>query len=183
MKEMVGAFGTFANKGVYTEPIMISRIEDKNGNVIARFTPKVEEVMTEEHAYLMLDLLQGVVNRGTGIRIRSTYQLQSEMGGKTGTTQNHSNGWFMGVTPNLVGGVWSGWEDQAIHFENITKGQGANMALPVFGLFLQKLYADPELGIMETDKFEKPPGFNIELDCDKVELEKPVQRRFDTKEF
>jgi penicillin-binding protein 1A len=183
LREMVGAFGTFANGGVYTEPIAVTHIEDKNGNVLARFTPRVEEIMTEEHAYLMLNLLQGVVNGGTGVRLRTVYELQSEIGGKTGTTQNHSNGWFMGITPNLVGGVWSGWEDQGIHFENITLGQGSNMALPVFGLFLQKIYADPELGIMEADVFEKPPGFNMELDCDKLKEEKPVQNRFGIEEF
>ncbi len=179
LREMVGAFSTFANGGVYTEPTFVTHISDKNGNVLARFTPKVQEVLTEEQAFLMVSLLQGVVNRGTGIRMRLTYQLHSEMGGKTGTTQNHSNGWYMGVTPNLVGGVWTGWEDQSIHFENITKGQGANMALPVFGLFLQKLYADPELGIMEADVFEEPPGFNIELDCDKVKIEQPTKDRFE----
>jgi len=179
LKEMVGAFSTFANGGVYTEPTFVTHIEDKNGNILARFTPKVEEVMTEEHAYLMLNLLQGVVNRGTGIRMRLTYELRSEMGGKTGTTQNHSNGWFMGVLPNLVGGVWSGWEDQGIHFVDITKGQGANMALPVFGLFLQKLYADPELGIMEADVFEEPPGFDMELDCESEKSAQPVKDRFD----
>ena len=183
LREMVGAFGTFANGGVYTEPIAVTHIEDKNGNVLARFTPRVEEIMTEEHAYLMLNLLQGVVNGGTGVRLRTVYELQSEIGGKTGTTQNHSNGWFMGITPNLVGGVWSGWEDQGIHFENITLGQGSNMALPVFGLFLQKIYADPELGIMEADVFEKPPGFDMELDCDKLKEEKPVQNRFGIEEF
>ncbi len=179
LKEMVGAFSTFANKGIYTEPIVVSRIEDKNGNVIARFSPRVEEVMTEEDAYLMLNLLQGVTaSGGTGVRLRTVYELQSEIGGKTGTTQNHSNGWFMGITPNLVGGVWSGWEDQGIHFENITLGQGSNMALPVFGLFLQKIYADEELGIMEADKFEEPPGFNMELDCDKLKKETPINNRY-----
>lgn len=179
LKEMVGAFSTFANEGVYTEPIFVTHIEDKNGNILARLTPKVEEVMTEEQAYLMLDMLQGVINRGTGIRMRLTYQLHSEMGGKTGTTQNNSNGWFMSITPNLVGGVWTGWEDQSIHFDNITLGQGANMALPVYGLFLQKLYEDPELGIMEADKFIKPPGFNMELDCDKAKKERLVEDDFD----
>ena len=183
LKEMVGAFGTFANKGVFTEPVFVTRIEDRNGNIIARFTPQVEEVMTEQQAYLMLDLLQGVVNTGTGIRLRTTYELQSEMGGKTGTTQNHSNGWFMGVTPNLVGGVWSGWEDQGIHFENITLGQGSNMALPVFGIFLRKLYADEELGIMEADRFEIPPGFNMELDCDELKDERYIRNRYNSEEF
>lgn len=168
LEEMVGAYGTFANKGVYTKPMYVTRIEDKNGNVISRFTPKIEEVLSEESAYLMLNLLQGVVQTGSGMRIRATYKLMNQIGGKTGTTQNHSNGWFMGVTPNLVGGVWSGWEDQAIHFETLSEGQGANMALPIFGMFLQKVYADPEFGIMQTDEFERPVNFNMELDCDKI---------------
>lgn len=172
LEEMVGAYGTFANKGVYTRPMYVTRIEDKNGNVISRFTPKIEEVLSEEQAYLMLDLLQGVVLTGSGNRLRrEPYMLLNQIGGKTGTTQNHSNGWFMGVTPNLVGGVWSGWEDQAIHFETLSEGQGAQMALPVFGIFLRKVYNDPQFGIMESDEFERPSGFNIETDCDKVKKE------------
>jgi penicillin-binding protein 1A len=172
LEEMVGAYGTFANKGVYTRPMYVTRIEDKNGNVISRFTPKIEEVLDEETAYLMLNLLQEVVRTGTAIRLRiEPYNLMNQIGGKTGTTQNHSNGWFMGITPNLVGGVWSGWEDQAIHFETLDEGQGANMALPVFALFIRKVYTDPEFGIMETDEFEKPSGFNMELDCNKVKRE------------
>ena len=171
LEEMVGAYGTFANKGVYTRPMYVTHIEDKNGNVISTFSSKIEEVMTEETSYLMLNLLQGVVQSGTGIRLRYTYELYNQIGGKTGTTQNHSNGWFMGITPNLVGGVWSGWEDQAIHFETIGEGQGANMALPVFALFLQKVYADPDLGIMVEDEFEKPENFNMELDCDKLQIQ------------
>ena len=169
LEEMVGAYGTFANKGVYIKPMYVTRIEDKNGNTISRFTPKVEEVLSEDQAYLMLTLLQGVVQFGTGSGLRrEPYNLLNQIGGKTGTTQNHSNGWFMGVTPNLVGGVWSGWEDQAIHFENIGEGSGANMALPVMAKFLRKLYADPQLGIMEADEFERPSNFNMELDCNKV---------------
>jgi penicillin-binding protein 1A len=96
------------------------------------------------------------------------YNLKNQIGGKTGTTQNNANGWFMGVTPNLVAGVWSGWEDQSIHFETLSEGQGANMALPVFAIFLKKVYANPQFAIMETDEFEYPSGFNMELDCDKV---------------
>ncbi|MBN1108933.1 MAG: transglycosylase domain-containing protein [Bacteroidales bacterium] len=168
LEEMVGAYGTFANKGVYTRPMYVTRIEDKNGNVISRFTPAIEEVLSEETAYLMINLLQGVVQTGSGIRLRLTYSLMNQIGGKTGTSQEQSDGWFMGVTPNLVGGVWCGWEDRAIHFETLSEGQGANVALPIFALFLQKVYADPELGIMEADEFERPAGFNIELDCDKV---------------
>jgi penicillin-binding protein 1A len=169
LEEMVGAYGTFANKGVYTRPMYVTRIEDKNGNTISKFTPKIEEVLSEEQAYLMLNLLQGVINTGSGRRMRvDPYNFKNQIGGKTGTTQNHSNGWFMGVTPNLVGGVWSGWEDQAIHFETLGEGQGANMALPVFANFLQKIYSDPQFGILEADEFERPSDFKMELDCDKV---------------
>jgi penicillin-binding protein 1A len=168
LEEMVGAYGTFANKGVYTRPMYVTRIEDKNGNVISTFTPKIEEVISEDQAYLMEDMLQGVVMMGSGIGLRTTYHLYNQIGGKTGTTQNHGNGWFMGVTPNLVAGVWSGWEDQSIHFETLGEGQGARIALPILGLFLQKLYADPQYGIMEADVFERPAGFNMDLDCDKV---------------
>ena len=168
LEEMVGAYGTFANKGVYTRPMYVTRVEDKNGNTISRFTPKIEEVISEEQAYLMLDLLQGVVNSGSGIGLRADFELTNQIGGKTGTTQNHGNGWFMGVTPNLVAGVWSGWEDQSIHFETLGEGQGARIALPVFGRFLKKIYKDPQLGIMEADVFEPPEGFTMELDCNKV---------------
>jgi penicillin-binding protein 1A len=172
LEEMVGAYGTFANKGVYTRPMYVTRIEDKNGNVISRFTPKIEEVLNEETAYLMLSLLQGVVLSGSGRRMRlEPYNLLNQIGGKTGTTQNQANGWFMGITPNLVGGVWSGWEDQSIHFETLTEGQGAEMALPILAIFLRKVYDDPEFGIMETDEFERPSGFNMELDCEKVKRE------------
>jgi len=172
LEEMVGAYGTFANKGVYTRPLYVTRIEDKNGYVISRFTTRVEEVLSEEQAYLMLDLLQGVVLTGSGNRIRrEPYLLLNPIGGKTGTTQNHSNGWFMGVTPNLVAGVWSGWEDQAIHFETLGEGQGAAMALPVFAIFMKKVYSDPQFGIMESDQFERPANFNVELDCEKVKRE------------
>jgi penicillin-binding protein 1A len=169
LEEMVGAYGTFANHGVYTRPMYVTRIDDKNGNIISRFTPKVEEVLSDDQAYLMLHLLQGVIKTGSGNRMRrEPYNLLNQIGGKTGTTQNHSNGWFMGVTPNLVGGVWSGWEDQAIHFETLREGQGAEMALPIMAIFLKKLYADPQFGIMEADEFEVPSSFNMELDCEKV---------------
>jgi penicillin-binding protein 1A len=168
LEEMVGAYGTFANKGVYTRPMYVTRIEDRNGNVISKFTTKIEEVLTEDQAYLMCDLLQGVVTQGSGIAIRYTYQLTNQIGGKTGTTQNHGNGWFMGVVPNLVAGVWSGWEDQSIHFNTLGEGQGATIALPVFARFLKKIYDDPQFGIMETDVFERPAGFNMDLDCERM---------------
>jgi len=184
LEEMVGAYGTYANKGVYTRPMYVTRIEDKNGNVISRFSPKIEEVLNEETAFLMLSLLQGVVQSGSGIRMRrEPYMLMNQIGGKTGTTQEQSDGWFMGVTPNLVGGVWSGWEDRAIHFETLGEGQGANMALPVFAIFLKKVYNDPELGILEADEFERPTGFNMELDCDKYKRastgrDNPLRERY-----
>ena len=172
LEEMVGAYSTYANRGVYTRPLYVTRIEDQNGNVVSRFTQQIEEVLSEEQAYLMLDLLQGVVQIGSGNRLRrEPYVLLNQIGGKTGTTQNNANGWFMGVTPNLVAGVWSGWEDQAIHFETLSEGQGAAMSLPVFGIFLKKLYNDPLFADMQSDEFERPAGFSIELDCDKAKRE------------
>lgn len=171
LEEMVGAYSTYSNKGVYTKPYYVTRIEDKNGNVLARFNPTIDEVLTEEQAYLMTNLLEGVVKTGSGIRIRATYQLMNSIGGKTGTTQNHANGWFMGITPHLVSGVWAGWEDQAIHFETLSEGQGANMALPIFAEFLKRVYADPEFSHLSEEKFETPPGFSMELDCEKVKVQ------------
>lgn len=172
LEEMVGAYSTFANKGVYTRPVYVTRIEDRNGNVISTFKPYIDEVISEQDAYLMVNLLQGVVNEGTGLRLRGKYALKNQMGGKTGTTQNNSNGWFMGVTPELVAGVWTGWEDQAIHFESLSIGQGSNMALPVFGIFLNKLFADPQFKEMANTTFEAPANFNVNLDCDKGKTQK-----------
>ena len=174
VEEMVAAYGTFANKGVHTRPLYVTRIEDRNGNVISTFTPFIDEVISEEDAYLMTALLQGVVSSGTAVRLRLTYKLNNQMGGKTGTTQNHSNGWYMGVMPDLVAGVWTGWEDQSIHFEDLSMGQGANMALPVFGLFMQKLLADKEFASMAESQFEAPQGFNVNLDCDMVKRDQQV---------
>ena len=174
VEEMVAAYGTFANKGVHTRPLYVTRIEDRNGNVISTFTPFIDEVISEEDAYLMTSLLQGVVSSGTAVRLRLTYKLNNQMGGKTGTTQNHSNGWYMGVMPDLVAGVWTGWEDQSIHFEDLSMGQGANMALPVFGLFMQKLLADKEFASMAESQFEAPQGFNVNLDCDMVKRDQQV---------
>ncbi len=165
LMEMTGAYCTFANKGVHTEPLLVTRIEDRFGNVISDFHPNKREAVSEATAFLMLNLLQGVINQGTGVRLRFTYQMLNQIGGKTGTTQNHSDGWFMGVTPNLVTGVWVGGEDRDIHFDNITLGQGANMALPVFALFMQDVYADEELNVTIEDEFEAPLNFNIDLLC------------------
>lgn len=155
LKEMVAAYSIYANKGVYNMPIFVKRIEDRFGNVIAELKTRSREVITDRTAYLMLDLLEGVINSGTGIRMRYKYDFRNPMGGKTGTTQEHSDGWFMGVTPELVGGVWVGAEDRSIHFDNIRNGQGASMALPIWAKFLRKVYDDKTIKISKG-KFEKP---------------------------
>ncbi|MCW3806768.1 penicillin-binding protein 1A [Plebeiibacterium marinum] len=166
LQEMASAYCTFANKGVHIEPIMISRIQDRFGNVIAQFTPQKKEVISEETAFLMLNLLQGVVNQGTGIRLRYTYQFTGQIGGKTGTTQNQSDGWFIGVTPNLVTGVWVGGEDRDIHFDGISLGQGSNMALPIWALYMKEVYNDESLPITQDDIFEEPINFTLDLNCE-----------------
>ena len=170
--EMVGAYGTYANKGVFNEPIFITRIEDKNGNVLATFNSKKTEAISERTAYLMLELLRGVVLHGTSIRLRLTYDLMNDIAAKTGTTNNHSDGWFMGITPNLVSGVWVGAEERSIHFKTITYGQGANMALPIWALYMKKIYADPEIGISQNEVFEKPlQDLSFEIDCAQNDVE------------
>jgi penicillin-binding protein 1A len=167
--EMVGAMNTFTNKGVYIEPIMITRIEDKSGNVLETFFPQQHEAMSEETAYLMLDLMKGVVNFGTGVRLRSKYQFENPIAGKTGTTNNHSDGWFMGLIPDLTTGVWVGCEDRAAHFRSLNLGQGANMALPIWALYMNKVYADSSLDI-SMDDFEAPlTPLSVEIDCDKYD--------------
>lgn len=168
LKEMVSAYSIFANKGVYNTPVMVSRIEDKYGNVLAEFSADSKEVITAQTAYLMCNLLEGVVNKGTGIRLRIKYGFTNPMGGKTGTTQQHSDGWFMAVTPDLVGGVWVGAEDRSIHFQNLKYGQGANMALPIWAEFLDKVIKDPKLHFSDRP-FEKPAGVYKNLDCDEGE--------------
>ena len=170
--EMVGAYGTFANHGVYTKPIFVTRIEDKNGNILARFSPEHHDAIDPKTAFLMLNLLEGVVNEGTSQRLRREGliygNLTADIAGKTGTTQNQSDGWFMGITPELVTGVWTGGDLRAIHFEGLTMGQGANMALPVYGYFMNKLYRDRTLGYSQSTRFEAPEGFHMDLDCSKV---------------
>ncbi len=167
VKEMVAAYSIFANKGVYNSPLPVYRIEDKYGNVLQEFRPESREVITENTAYLMCNLLEGVVTGGTGVRLRYKYKLMNPMGGKTGTTQKHADGWFMGVTPDLVGGVWVGAEDRSIHFQNLANGQGANMALPIWAKFLQKAYADSGLK-MSGRPFDRPAGISKRLDCDET---------------
>ena len=173
--EMVGAYSTFVNDGVWIEPIFITKIEDKNGVVLEEFTPKTQEAMSKETADLMIRMLQGVVDgvyspaadkkRGTGVRLRYKYEFENEMGGKTGTTQNHSDGWYMGVTPNLVVGVWTGCEDRSAHFRDIYYGQGANMALPVYAEYLKRVYADTSRSAMYTEKFNITSAVDLKLDC------------------
>ena len=167
VKEMVAAYSIFANKGVYNSPLPVCRIEDKYGNVLQEFRPESREVITENTAYLMCNLLEGVVNSGTGVRLRYKYKLTNPMGGKTGTTQQHADGWFIGVTPDLVGGVWVGAEDRSIHFQNLANGQVANMSLPIWAKFLQKAYADSGLK-MSGRPFDRPAGISKRLDCDET---------------
>jgi len=168
--EMVNAYATFANKGTWTQAVFVTRIEDKNGRVLADFSPKTEEVMNEEKAYIMLGLLKGVVQYGTGYALTiSPFNFKNAIVGKTGTTQNNSDGWFMGLTPDLVSGCWVGGEDRAVHFTSMAEGQGATMALPIWGLYMKKVYADKSLHISQGD-FERPAKkISVELDCKKFD--------------
>ncbi len=165
VQEMVDAYTTFANKGIRTEPLYVTRIEDNNGNIIATFTPKTHEIISETTAYKMIYMLRNVVDHGTGVRVRYKYGLKAPMGGKTGTTNNNSDGWFMGFTPSLVSGVWVGGEDRAIHFDNMAEGQGASMALPIFALYMQKVFADTTLGYDENEQFDIPSWFDPNAGC------------------
>ena len=165
LSEMVAAYDTYANKGIQVEPIVVTRIEDKYGNVIATFKPKKKFVFNEQTAYTMLGLMQGVVNGGTAGRLRYKYHFENEIAGKTGTTNDNSDGWFIGIVPNLVTGVWVGGEERSIRFDNGAYGQGANMALPIWALYMQQVYDDASLFISKNP-FEKPTGFNDKiLDC------------------
>lgn len=167
--EMVGAMNAFSNKGVFVEPIFITRIEDKHGNIIERFNPFKEEAMNEQTAYLMIELLKGVVEYGTGVRLRYKYGFNHPIAGKTGTTDDQSDGWFMGLIPDLTTGVWVGGEERSIHFRTLGLGQGANMALPIWAEYMKKIYDDESLGIAKRE-FDKPVlGFEIETDCEKLE--------------
>lgn len=158
--EMVSAYTAFANHGIRCAPMFVTKIEDSNGQVIARFEPRVNEVISEESAFKMLVLLQGVVNGGTGGRLRFKYNIDAQMGGKTGTTNRNSDAWFIGVTPNLVAGVWVGGEDRDIHFDSMAMGQGATMALPVYAYFMKKVYRNSALPYKPTDVFDLPEGFD-----------------------
>lgn len=165
VQEMVDAYTTFPNKGIRIEPLYVTRIEDNNGNVIANFTPNSHEVISETTSYKMIYMLRNVMDKGTGIRARARYKIEVPIGGKTGTSQNHSDGWFVGFSPTLVSGVWVGGEDRSIHFDNMSAGQGANMALPIWSIYMQKVYADPELGYSAEEQFDIPEWFDPEAGC------------------
>ena len=181
--EMVGAYGTFVNQGVYVKPVMVTRIEDKNGTVLYEYVPETKDVLSKEVSYAMVNLMEGVTQGGSGTRLRTTgvnkykkeydeiitgypYEFKNPIAGKTGTTQNQSDGWFMGMVPNLVTGVWVGCEDRAAHFKTITYGQGASMALPIWGLYMKKNYENKELGVSDGE-FPEPSDMSINLDCSK----------------
>jgi penicillin-binding protein 1A len=179
---MVGAYSVFANEGVYVKPMLIQRIEDKNGTVLFQNVPETRDVISDETAYVTVSLLQGVTQGGSGTRLRGNwavntplykevitgypYEFTNPIAGKTGTTQNNSDGWFMGMVPNLVTGVWVGGEDRATHFRGTAYGQGATMALPIWGIYMKKCYANEELGVSEGD-FKRPQTLSIETDCSK----------------
>ena len=184
--EMVGAYSSFANKGIYVKPVLVTRIEDKNGTVIYQATPETKDVLSEESAYVTLKLLEGVTEAGSGIRLRHVgadktnpifrdivtgypYAFENPIAGKTGTTQNQSDGWFIGMVPNLATGVWVGGEDRATHFETITYGQGATMALPIWASYMKACYADSTLTVSQ-EPFEAPAYVSIPLDCDSLSL-------------
>ena len=160
VSEMVSAYTAFANKGIRSAPMYVTRIEDNEGNVVAEFQPKMNEVISEESAYKMIVMLQGVMNGGTGSRMRFRYNVNADMGGKTGTTNRNSDGWFMGFTPSLVTGCWVGGEDRDIHFNSMTYGQGASSALPISAYFFQNVFKDKSLGYSADEKFDLPEGFD-----------------------
>jgi len=180
--EMVNSYGTLANMGQYVKPTIISRIEDKNGTVLYHNTPETKDVLSEESAYVTVKLMEGVTRFGSGARLRSNkgykiefkkelvtghpYEFKNDIAGKTGTTQNNSDGWFMGMVPNLVTGVWVGAQDRAVHFNSISYGQGATMALPIWGQYMKSCYAEKDLNISQ-EPFKEPENLSIEVDCTK----------------
>jgi penicillin-binding protein 1A len=192
--EMVGAYGAFANQGVYVKPVMVTRIEDKNGTVLYEYTPETKDIFSKDVAFAMIDLMKGVTEGGSGVRLRGSgsvnnqvykevvtgypYEFTNPIAGKTGTTQNQSDGWFIGMVPNLVTGVWVGGEDRATHFKSIAYGQGATMALPIWALYMKQNYADTNLHISQED-FEEPEQMAIRIKCTPEENEEEVKARMD----
>ena len=175
--EMVGAYGTFANQGVYVKPVVVTRIEDKYGSVLYEYVPETKDVLSKDVAYAMVNLMQGVTEGGSGTRLKTVghnkwkpeydeiitgypYEFKNPIAGKTGTTQNQSDGWFMGMVPNLVTGVWVGGEERATHFKTGKYGQGAAMALPIWGVYMKANYANEELGVSDS-AFKKPDDLSI----------------------
>ena len=167
--EMVAAYNTFPSKGVYVSPLIVTRIEDKQGNVISEFTNHRREAISENTAFLMTNLMEGVVQGGTASRLRYRYNLMGEIAGKTGTTNDNADGWFIGFTPTLTAGVWTGAEDRQVHFQSITLGQGAHMSLPTWGIFMKKVIADGTLGVSANDRFIAPPGMDMSFGCSGVD--------------
>ena len=167
--EMTGAYGTFANGGIFMEPYFVTRIEDKNGVVLENFSNIPQEILSAEKNFIMVKLLQGVVNKGSGNRLKWKYNLHNEIAGKTGTTQNHSDGWFIGFVPDLVTGVWTGADNRGVRFRDLYLGQGAEMALPIWGNYMKKIYNEPTIDISKKN-FDIPEnGGNITLDCEEKE--------------
>ena len=178
--EMAAAMATFANKGEYVEPIIVTRIEDNKGRVLESFTPQRNEALSEVTAYMMIELMKGVVHSGTGARLNYKYHLNqysTAIAGKTGTTQNNSDCWFVGITPKLATAIWTGGELRSIHFRNMTYGQGAAQALPIFGLYMEKIYKDPNIKFYRGD-FERP-SVPIEMDCSKFQQEVQEESSFE----
>jgi len=172
LAEMVGAYGTFANNGVFTQPIFVTRIEDRHGNVLASFIPEKHDAIDAQTAFLMISLMRGVVDYGSGGRLRWNPNyggFKGQIAGKTGTTQNHSDGWFIGITPELVSGSWTGAELRSIHFDDLQFGQGASMSLPIWGYYMRKVYADRTLPYRDFSEFERPAGFSVDVDCNDTE--------------
>jgi penicillin-binding protein 1A len=200
--EMVSAYSTFANKGVYVKPYAVQRIEDKNGTILYQHKPQSRDVLSEESAYVTIKLLEGVTRFGSGRRLRTNsdyikelehykkvvtgypYALENDIAGKTGTTQNQSDGWFIGMVPNLATGVWVGGEDRSVRFPSITYGQGATLALPIWGMYMKDLYADETLEV-SNEKFERPDNLSIQIDCDEEneDLENGEEAKEETTEF
>ena len=180
VREMVTAYTAFANRGLRVDPVYVTKITDNNGNVISEFTPQYTEVISEDAYFKMIDILQNVINGGTGNRIRrAPYNITAPTGGKTGTTNFNADGWFMAFTPQLVSGVWVGGDERYIHFNRMAQGQGASMALPIYGLYMKKVYADKTLPYTQSASFPTPPeGFTPcfkETFGDAVEQEEPIE--------
>ena len=197
--EMVGAYSSFANKGIYVKPVVVTRIEDKNGTVIYQTAPETKDVLSEESAYVTLKLLEGVTESGSGVRLRHRgaektnpifrdlvtgypYEFDNPIAGKTGTTQNQSDGWFIGMVPNLATGVWVGGEDRSIHFETIAYGQGATMALPIWANYMKACYADSTL-VVSKDEFMAPDVVSIPLDCDSLSVARQQKSFFEDEDL